>query len=78
MKTGIAAAVIESVVLVREYAAAGMNGIILFYNIENWIPFVIYLMTGSITGYISEKKDGALTCCERRVCAAQRKVFVFK
>lgn len=73
MKTGIAAAVIESVVLVREYAAAGMNGIILFYNIENWIPFVIYLMTGSITGYISEKKDGALTFAKEEYALLREK-----
>ncbi len=60
MKTGLAAALLECLVLIREYALMGINGTILFYNIENWIPFVVYLMAGSITGYIADKKSDAL------------------
>lgn len=65
MRTGLVAAVLECLVLIREYALMGMNGTILFYNIENWIPFVVYLMAGSITGYISNKKDDALAFVRR-------------
>lgn len=61
MKTGLLAALMECLVLIREYTQMGMNGTIVFYNIENWIPFVIYLMTGSITGYIATKKDETIT-----------------
>lgn len=57
MKLGIFAAALECVVLVIRYAMIGMNGTFLFYNVENWIPFAIYLMAGSITGYIRNKKD---------------------
>lgn len=60
MNTGLLAAALECFALAREYMLAGMSGTILFYNIENWIPFVIYLMAGSITGYIRDKKDTAL------------------
>ena len=38
----------------------GMNATVLFYNIENWIPFAIYFMSGSITGYVANKKADAL------------------
>ena len=65
MKTGLIAALLECAVLVREYMFMGINGTILFYNIENWIPFVIYLMTGSITGYISNKKNDAFAFLRR-------------
>lgn len=65
MRTGLVAAALECLVLIRQYAFMGMNGTILFYNIENWIPFVVYLMAGSITGYISDKKDGALAFIRR-------------
>ena len=57
MKLGIFAAALECVVLVFQYALIGMNGTFLFYNVENWIPFAIYLMAGSITGYIRNKKQ---------------------
>lgn len=56
MKAGWISALLECIMLVRQYALLGIGGMLLFYNIENWIPFVIYLMTGSITGYIRSKR----------------------
>lgn len=50
---GILAGVLAGVALFFGYRDIGINGTMLFYNIENWLPFVVYLMTGSITGYIS-------------------------
>ncbi len=63
--TGLLAAVLECVMLFRGYMQMGMTGTILFYNIENWIPFAVYLMTGSITGYISTKKEEAIDFAKR-------------
>lgn len=60
MRMGILGALLECIVLIRQYANIGMNGVLLFYNIENWIPFVVYLMAGSITGYIKNKKTDEL------------------
>lgn len=56
MKAGWIAAGLECIVLVRQYALLRVSGTLLFYNIENRIPFVVYLMAGSITGYIRNKK----------------------
>lgn len=56
MSLGIMAAIFECLVLVREFYTIGMQGVQLFYNIENWVPFAIYLMAGSITGYVKNKK----------------------
>ncbi len=61
MRMGLLAAALECLVLIREFAVMGMSGTLLFYNIENWIPFVVYLMAGSITGYVSDKKSDALS-----------------
>lgn len=55
MKAGMVAALLECLVLMKEYAAMGVGWIVLFYNIENWLPFAIYLMAGIIPGYISNK-----------------------
>lgn len=60
MKTGIFAALLECVVLVFSYAQIGIDGMQLFYNIENWIPFVIYIIAGSVTGYVKNKKTEEL------------------
>lgn len=60
MRFGVVAAILECFALIRQYYMTGINGTVLFYNIENWIPFAIYLMTGSITGYVSNKRTDAL------------------
>ncbi len=60
MRFGVAAAIFECFALIRQYFLVGMNATVLFYNIENWIPFAIYLLTGSITGYVSNKRTDAM------------------
>ncbi len=55
IKLGVAAAVMESVILILNYFGMGISGTLLFYNIENWIPFVVYLMAGIIPGYVKDK-----------------------
>jgi len=60
IRLGMAAALLECLALIRQYGGMGMNGVLLFYNIENWIPFVIYLMTGYMTGYIKNRNTGEL------------------
>lgn len=55
MRYGIFSAVLECVVLIRQYSLIGVTGVQLFYNIENWVPFAVYLMAGSVAGYIKNK-----------------------
>ena len=50
---GILAGILTGISLFFQFREIGLNGTMLFYNLENWLPFVIYLITGSITGYIS-------------------------
>lgn len=56
MRLGVLSALMECAVLVIKYGQMGMDGAMLFYNVENWIPFAYYLMTGSVCGYLSDKK----------------------
>lgn len=53
--TGTTAAVLECVMLIRRYTEVGISGLLLFYNVENWIPFVFYLTAGVISGYTHQK-----------------------
>lgn len=52
---GFAAAAMECVMLVIRYSGIGISGLLLFYNVENWIPFVYYLTAGVISGYTHQK-----------------------
>lgn len=61
MRMGIIASILEGLVLVAQYMRIGVSGTLLFYNIENWIPFVIYLMSGSISGYVRDKAAEQIT-----------------
>ena len=51
---GLLAGALTGIALFLQFGELGINGTMLFYNLENWLPFVIYLMAGSITGYISK------------------------
>ena len=55
--TGFAAAILECVMLVFRYNEIGISGLLLFYNVENWIPFVYYLTAGAISGYSHQKRE---------------------
>ncbi|HIT67100.1 MAG TPA: NAD-dependent epimerase/dehydratase family protein [Candidatus Merdisoma merdipullorum] len=76
MKMGIVAALLECIVLVWQYALMGMSGTLLFYNIENWIPFAIYLMAGSITGYIRNKKEEEIQFSKKEYALLRNK-YIF-
>ena len=43
--------------LVMRYNEIGISGLLLFYNVENWIPFVYYLTAGAISGYSHQKRE---------------------
>ncbi|MDO5131408.1 MAG: hypothetical protein Q4D81_00305 [Eubacteriales bacterium] len=55
LAAGMGAALLECMVLVSRYNEIGISGILLFYNVENWIPFVYYLTAGVISGYTHQK-----------------------
>lgn len=52
---GIAAALAETISLLRAFEAEGSRGYILFYEPGNWIPFIFYFAVGAICGYIRMK-----------------------
>lgn len=56
IRVGVVSALLACVALFFQYMRQGVDWTLLFYNVENWIPFMIYLMAGSVTGYIKNKK----------------------
>jgi hypothetical protein len=43
--------------LFLEYNSIGIYGNQLFYNVENWIPFALCIITGAIAGYFSDHRE---------------------
>lgn len=57
MKMGIIAGILECVSLVWGYRSQDVTGTMLFYNFDYWLPFVIYLMSGTVVGYIKNTNE---------------------
>lgn len=73
LKAGMAAALLECLVLIKKYAALGVGWIVLFYNIENWLSFSVYLMAGIITGYIRNKNTDEIAFTKKEYALLREK-----
>ena len=73
MGVGLLAGLLECISLVRAYLQSGVTGTMLFYNMDYWLPFAIYLMTGTITGYIMNTKNQRLKFAQEEVETLQDK-----
>ena len=73
MFIGILAGILECISLIFAYSQQGVTGTMLFYNMDYWLPFAIYLMTGAITGYLVTAKNQRLKFAEEEVFNLQKK-----
>lgn len=56
LNTGVAAAILASLGYVISNAGA-MQWQIIFYNVQNWLPFACYFLLGAVSGYTRDKHD---------------------
>lgn len=56
----------------------GADWRVLFYNMENWIPFVFYLMIGMCLGYIRDKNRSAIKNREDKLKVTENKYLFMK
>lgn len=54
---GIAAALLSCLGYVYGNVKSGIEWQILFYNIQNWMPFACYFIMGTATGYKKDKRE---------------------
>ena len=59
MRVGIIAALLACVSCVLSYAGEGMSWQLIFYNVDHWLPFVMYIIGGAVTGYTKDKSENA-------------------
>ncbi len=64
MLWGVIAGILAGVSLYFSYAQINVTGIMLFYNMDYWLPFMVYLITGAVTGYIKSSKEEKLRFAE--------------
>lgn len=51
---GVAGGLVACVFYVLGWIKAGNAGYLLLVNVDNWLPFVVYLVSGGMFGYINE------------------------
>lgn len=57
LQLGVVASLAVCVMLFLEYNSIGIYGTQLFYNVENWIPFALCIITGALAGYFSDLRE---------------------
>ena len=60
MFVGIIAGILQCISLVFAYGKANVTGSMLFYNTDYWLSFAVYIMTGTITGYMMSSREQKL------------------
>ncbi len=73
MAAGLLAGFLTCVSLFFSYLDTGLTWMTLFYNVEYWLPFAIYLMTGAITGYVRNVKEQRIKALEDEMLSLQQK-----
>ena len=55
IRTGFAAAVLACLSLLIAYVNSDNAWFIIAYNVDSWLPFVGYLVLGTVTGYVKDR-----------------------
>lgn len=72
---GVLSAVLEIVAVVISHIRSGMNWQTLFYDPTNWVPFLLYLVTGAICGYIKKRNEDSIAFVQEENQNIQEKYF---
>lgn len=59
LNEGVAAAFLAVCTLTVSYIREGINGLTLFYEPSNWLPYILYFVVGAVCGYsqMKNRKD---------------------
>lgn len=55
LNEGVAAAFLAVCALTLSYIREGINGLTLFYEPSNWLPYILYFVVGAVCGYVQIK-----------------------
>lgn len=57
---GILAAFLAALSGALNWHRIGLDWALLIYNVENWVPFALFFLAGTVTGYIHDKKESEI------------------
>jgi UDP-glucose 4-epimerase len=57
---GVLAALLAAVSGAINWYHIGLDWALMIYNVENWIPFALFFLAGTVTGYSRDKKDNEI------------------
>lgn len=79
IRVGMIAVLLAIVSCMLSYYSTNMDWQLLFFNIDNWLPFLIYFTAGVITGYVKDKSVSMLELeKEQRITMEERYVFLYE
>lgn len=65
LNCGIYSAVLVCISTLASFIIGGTDAQIVFYNMENWLPFVFYLIVGAVLGYMHDNLDAKIRYTKR-------------
>lgn len=72
MRIGFLAAVLAMASLVRAFLSIGIDGWMLFYAPENWLPFILFLLAAAVCGFIHERRSDEKQDLENRLAEDEK------
>lgn len=57
---GVLASLLAMISAAFRWMSIGLDWALLVYNVENWIPFALYFLAGSVTGYAHDKYNNEI------------------
>ncbi len=59
LRIGMLAVLLAFASCLLSYYGTGLDWTLLFYNVDNWMPFFVYFVVGAVTGYAKDKSVSA-------------------
>ena len=73
IRFGLLAALIAGASNLYSWYQLGLDWELLIYHVENWLPFALYLIAGSVTGYLWDKKENETNFANQQLVLTQEK-----
>jgi nucleoside-diphosphate-sugar epimerase len=76
---GILSALLACLSIIVKWYGIGLDWALIVYNVENWIPFALLFLAGSVTGYQHDKKENEITFEKHQTALIHEKYeFLYK
>jgi hypothetical protein len=79
LRVGMIAVILAFISCLMSYFGTGLDWKLLFFNVDNWLPFFVYFVAGAVTGYAKDKSASALDLeKEQRNSIEERYIFLYE